>query len=726
MAGVRLLSAVGVMAGVRLCQCLVFSLSSVSAVGVMAGVRLLSAVGVMAGVRLCQCLVFSLSSVSAVGVMAGVRLLSAVGVMAGVRLCQCLVFSLSSVSAVGVMATAEDKFALQYAQLCQALSNKGVVNEDGEEVTYRKVLMGECKSEFKKNKMEEQVSRMLKELGDAAQADSSQSDAVLPPEEMARAESKARHRALGGMCFFGELFNIGIVRDTTIHGCLNKLLTDRDDHSIECAAKLLTTVGKNLDQPGAEAQMDEYIVRLKGVVGGKQKLKDDNEDEARLEKREREWLESQRRKRMLSREEQRRLDTLERIERKSGQPPAKVKAEASDKKEDELCNRVKCLVLDVVELRARNWVQSKVKEDFVPTTISNVHLKAREEEEMEHYLNRQYRPAPSNGYGAARPKGPMQNGGADGRSSASKQHVQHTIDPKHTTCTKGSEEAGSRSQEVSSTERGLTQHRLGSPANRFHALNGQRASDSRHDNRPTPPAGWGCDQRGRHSDRRDSDGDQDLRRPLAKSCVEGGRAVANQRRSMPGAAPLTSSQPSRTTSRNNSEPGQYSTESTPTGTVVGVEPTRMSQEELNRRTRTIVGEFVLNGDFKETQECIAELKNVDYSQLIISMLEKVMDMNGSKSLNLGQLLVHMLGENIFTAEDIIVGVREFLSVAEDLELDMPKVWDYTSEVLTAFRGNSDLVRGVRRAIRQIPGITVLQFKPGMRKLTLTLMQIARR
>ncbi|XP_076464784.1 uncharacterized protein LOC143296638 [Babylonia areolata] len=774
-------------------------------------------------------------------------------------------------------AIAENKFAIQYVQLCEALSKKDVVNKDGKKVTFRWALLTECQKEFEKDKLKEEICRMQK----LKQVSSSESEAVLSPEEMTRARDKARHRALGGVYFFGELFNLGLLADQVIHGCLISLLPHRDDQSMECVAKLLSTVGKRLDGPSAKARIDKYIAQLKEVVAEKLKVKDDSEDKARLEKREREWLELQRRTGMLNRDEQIKLERLEREEEKKTPPsPAMAEAEASDKKEDELSDRVKCLVMDVVELRARNWVQSWVKEEFKPTTISDVHQKARDEKEMARYLNSLYRPAPMNGHGGARPKErrPAQNGGANGWNTV--RPTRQTIDPTRMTFTKtnvdasnvtlgvtnkfqnwskGSQGGGCRSQEKKPCSRS---------SNRFDALNSLRDSDSRRDDRPTPPAGRGRGQGDRHFDRRDGDRDQDYRRAPARprgedrdrrgenrdrrgedryrddsrlppprfrrenrdrrgedryrdddrlppprfrrenrdrrgedtdlddfqlaprsdlydslftrrysgedmdsrgedrnlddfqlaprsredrnlddyrlaprsrgedrnlddyrlatrSCGEDGeRAMANQR-SMPGAASMTSSQPFQTTGRSKSDSGGFSTESTRGSIAVGMEPMRMSQDELDRKTRTIVAEFVTNGNFKETQESIAELKNVDYSLLIIGMLEKVMDMKGSDFLQFGQLLLQLVGERIITKEDLIKGICEYLSLAEDLELDMPKVWDYTVDVLSAFRTNPDLAGEILTALMDMPGIETLQGKTGMKKIIHTLHEIVK-
>ena len=53
---------------------------------------------------------------------------------------------------------------------------------------------------------------------------------------------------MGNIRFIGELYKLQMVTARIMHECVKKLLKTRDEESLECLCRLLTTVGQVLDQ----------------------------------------------------------------------------------------------------------------------------------------------------------------------------------------------------------------------------------------------------------------------------------------------------------------------------------------------------------------------------------------------------------------------------------------------------------------------------------------------
>jgi translation initiation factor 4G len=47
--------------------------------------------------------------------------------------------------------------------------------------------------------------------------------------------------------FIGELFKLGMLTTNIMQRCIKHLLSEQDEESLECLCKLLTTVGKELE-----------------------------------------------------------------------------------------------------------------------------------------------------------------------------------------------------------------------------------------------------------------------------------------------------------------------------------------------------------------------------------------------------------------------------------------------------------------------------------------------
>lgn len=77
---------------------------------------------------------------------------------------------------------------------------------------------------------------------------------------------QARQRALGNIQFIGHLYRKKMLTEKIMHECIKKLLADVEQpkqEDLECLAKLMSTVGRQLDaNPNAKMYMNAYFERV--------------------------------------------------------------------------------------------------------------------------------------------------------------------------------------------------------------------------------------------------------------------------------------------------------------------------------------------------------------------------------------------------------------------------------------------------------------------------------
>lgn len=76
--------------------------------------------------------------------------------------------------------------------------------------------------------------------------------------ELEEARYKARRRSIGNMKFIGELFKLNIITASIMDGCIQKLLRNGDEESLEYLSTLLSTTGKNLDNENSKVSADMH------------------------------------------------------------------------------------------------------------------------------------------------------------------------------------------------------------------------------------------------------------------------------------------------------------------------------------------------------------------------------------------------------------------------------------------------------------------------------------
>ncbi|XP_072551940.1 uncharacterized protein [Salminus brasiliensis] len=155
-------------------------------------------------------------------------------------------------------AIAEPNFSETYAKMRHGLIGLKVPTSDNPDVyvSFRKLLLSLCQDECEKHKDDEICERKQMEL-----------DAAAEHEERRHLQldvERARRCSTGNIKFTGELFRLKILAEPIMHPCILKLLKTKDEENLECLCKLLSTIGKELDEK-AKSRMDEYFIELEEI-----------------------------------------------------------------------------------------------------------------------------------------------------------------------------------------------------------------------------------------------------------------------------------------------------------------------------------------------------------------------------------------------------------------------------------------------------------------------------
>ncbi|GAA6041001.1 hypothetical protein JCM8097_000533 [Rhodosporidiobolus ruineniae] len=194
-------------------------------------------------------------------------------------------------------ATDEATWSEMYARLCRKLMERvsadvrdeTVKTADGTPVAggalFRKYLLNRCQEDYEQGwknkeaaaaaaKSKEADDKAKQEANDAAKKEAEESgkeaskEAELLSDEYYAAQ-KAKRRGLGLVRFIGELYRLQMLTERIMHECIKKLLANTEnpeEEDVESLCRLLTTVGKGLDNPKAKQHMDVYFLRMNTIA----------------------------------------------------------------------------------------------------------------------------------------------------------------------------------------------------------------------------------------------------------------------------------------------------------------------------------------------------------------------------------------------------------------------------------------------------------------------------
>ncbi|XP_072428568.1 eukaryotic translation initiation factor 4 gamma 1-like isoform X1 [Chiloscyllium punctatum] len=568
-------------------------------------------------------------------------------------------------------AISEPNFSVAYANMCRCLTTLKVPIPDkpGATVNFRKLLLNRCQKEFEKDKDDDAViDKKQKEIDAAVMSE----EKARLQEELKDARDKARRRSLGNIKFIGELFKLKMLTEPIMHDCIVKLLKNHDEESLECLCRLLTTIGKDLDFEKAKPRMDQYFNQMEKII-----------------------------------------------------------------KERKTSSRIRFMVQDVIDLRQNNWVPRRG--DQGPKTLEQIHRDAQIEEHQQQLrvqqqlLSKQDKRRVAPGTSCAGVRGSQgideagwntvpiaKNSRPIDTNRLSKITKPGAMDYNNQVLApagrlggwvKGSS-GGSGSK---SSDTGVDSGRPATATlNRFSALQQSSSTDSfdarrvvsrssssrdrsekgerekgdrferseRHDKNEKSDHGEKSDK----SDRAEKPERSDRNRPpLTKRSYSkevDDRSRERERRSSQEPVRRVASMTEERDRGHVRDQSRESVKLEPVSVSVTSDKPALSEEEFEKKSKAIIEEYLHINDIKEASQCVQELESPKTLHIFVrSGIESTLERSALAREHMGILLYHLVKAGTLSKEQYCKGLHEILEVAEDMEIDIPHIWQYLAELI---------------------------------------------
>ncbi|XP_004675099.1 PREDICTED: eukaryotic translation initiation factor 4 gamma 1 isoform X2 [Condylura cristata] len=541
-------------------------------------------------------------------------------------------------------AISEPNFSVAYANMCRCLMALKVPTTEKPTVTvnFRKLLLNRCQKEFEKDKDDDEVfEKKQKEMDEAATAE----ERGRLKEELEEARDIARRRSLGNIKFIGELFKLKMLTEAIMHDCVVKLLKNHDEESLECLCRLLTTIGKDLDFEKAKPRMDQYFQQMEKII-----------------------------------------------------------------KEKKTSSRIRFMLQDVLDLRRSNWVPRRG--DQGPKTIDQIHKEAEMEEHREHIKVQQLMAKGSDKRRGGLPGPPISRGlplvDDGGWNTVPISKSSRPIDTSRLTKItkpgsidsnnqlfapggrmswgKGSSggSAAKPSDAASEAARPAT-----STVNRFSALQQTAPTESTDNRRVVQRSSLSRERsekagdRGDRLDRSERGGDRGDRldrartpatkRSFSKEVEERSRERPSQPEGLRKAASLTEDR----------DRGRDAVKRD--AALPPVSPTKaaLSEEELEKKSKAIIEEYLHLNDMKEAVQCVQELASPSLLFIFVRHgIGSTLERTAVAREHMGRLLHQLLCAGHLSVAQYYRGLYDILEIVEEMEIDIPHVWLYLAELIT--------------------------------------------
>uniref|UniRef100_A0A4W3HYQ1 Eukaryotic translation initiation factor 4 gamma 1 n=1 Tax=Callorhinchus milii TaxID=7868 RepID=A0A4W3HYQ1_CALMI len=544
-------------------------------------------------------------------------------------------------------AISEPNFSVAYANMCRCLTTLKVPTSDkpGAMVNFRKLLLNRCQKEFEKDKDDDAVVDQKQKEIDAAV---SSEEKTRLQEELVYARDKARRRSLGNIKFIGELFKLKMLTEPIMHDCIVKLLKNHDMESLECLCRLLTTIGKDLDFEKARPRMDQYFNQMEKII-----------------------------------------------------------------KERKTSSRIRFMLQDVIDLRRNTWVPRRG--DQGPKTLEQIHRDAQIEEHQnqlkvqQQLLTKQDKRRGTGGEGGSKSEG-LPGVDEAGWNTVPIAKSSRPIDPSRLSKItkpgaidysnqllapggrlswgKGSSGgSGSKPNDAGNCHRAMASRiiRFGQ-CERIERLDkpekAERIDKSEKSERFDKPERV---EKSEKSDKTDKTERSERNRPLltkrSYSKEVDDRSRERERRSSQEPVRRVSSMTEERDRGHERDRSKEAVKLEPISTPVPSK-SALSEEELEKKSKAIIEEYLHINDMKEALQCVQELDSAKVLHIFVrSGVESTLERSAIAREHMGMLLYQLVKAGTLSKEQYFKGLHEILEVAEDMEIDIPHIWQYLAELI---------------------------------------------
>uniref|UniRef100_A0A8C3FTD8 Eukaryotic translation initiation factor 4 gamma 3 n=1 Tax=Chrysemys picta bellii TaxID=8478 RepID=A0A8C3FTD8_CHRPI len=120
---------------------------------------------------------------------------------------------------------------------------------------------------------------------------------------------------------------------------------------------------------------------------------------------------------------------------------------------------------------------------------------------------------------------------------------------------------------------------------------------------------------------------------------------------------------------------------TPTAPVQ--DKSSLSEEEMERKCKSIIDEFLHINDYKEAMQCMEELHAQSLLPIFVRVgVESTLERSQITRDHMGQLLYQLVQSEKLSKQDFFKGFSDTLELADDMAIDIPHIWLYLAELVT--------------------------------------------
>ncbi|KAJ8357843.1 hypothetical protein SKAU_G00206370 [Synaphobranchus kaupii] len=120
----------------------------------------------------------------------------------------------------------------------------------------------------------------------------------------------------------------------------------------------------------------------------------------------------------------------------------------------------------------------------------------------------------------------------------------------------------------------------------------------------------------------------------------------------------------------------------------------MSEEDMERKSKAIIEEYLHINEMKEALQCVQEMNAAQLLFVFVRTgIESTLERSSITRQHMGLLLHQLVKAATLSPQQYYKGLQEILEVAEDMAIDIPHIWLYLAEIITPMLHEGGILMG---------------------------------
>ncbi|XP_053379566.1 eukaryotic translation initiation factor 4 gamma 1-like [Mercenaria mercenaria] len=122
-----------------------------------------------------------------------------------------------------------------------------------------------------------------------------------------------------------------------------------------------------------------------------------------------------------------------------------------------------------------------------------------------------------------------------------------------------------------------------------------------------------------------------------------------------------------------------------------------SEKDMEKKTKAILDKYFVTPNMKVVILSVQKVSTENHPHFVYNAINHVLKRSSQARKQTGHILRNLVKQSVISLDDYLRGLVEVLEFAEDLEISIPKIWQYYGELINPMAQDNSIFSSIKQA-----------------------------